>query len=380
MFPFPRDKYFGHAVYSLVKSLNRFTGIENNTVYWFYPYFVPSLAIASKRYRNIYNHIRRNKDNKNLKFYKQFSFPNNFLGDLINPVYQRYSSLHDLDLRPVPDIVHIHTLYGISYLAYRYAKRKKIPFVITLRRELNEALENYLPEMRKLIIKSLKSADLIISPSVHLNKKLFNAFGIQSEVVVSGTDPIFDTHSIRPGKNHNVIVFVGELNKNKSIRLLVSTFLNIQNLGYDIKLKIVGDGPLFSEISSVADLNKNIDVFGYRAKNEVLSVLKSSGIFCMPSQTETLGLAYIEAMKQGLVVIGRKGTGIDGLGKNGEDYLLFNESKELKHIIIKLITNKSLSNFIGKNGYGLAKNFTWEKNSIVHERLYNKILMQKRSK
>jgi len=60
----------------------------------------------------------------------------------------------------------------------------------------------------------------------------------------------------------------------------------------------------------------------------------------VPSYTETLGLVYIEAMKQGLPVIGRRGTGIDGMGKAGRDYEVIESNTELPGILRELLDNE----------------------------------------
>lgn len=48
--------------------------------------------------------------------------------------------------------------------------------------------------------------------------------------------------------------------------------------------------------------------------------MQNSDIFCMPSQNETLGLVYLEAMSKGCITIGTQNEGIDGIivdHKNG---------------------------------------------------------------
>lgn len=89
-------------------------------------------------------------------------------------------------------------------------------------------------------------------------------------------------------------------------------------LGFEVE--ILGDGPLLDELQRLVvelGLQDCVALRGFRPRQEVLHAMRGAHLFVMPSAPETFGLAYLEAMAQGCVVIGHAGWGIDGVVVDG---------------------------------------------------------------
>ncbi|HIH97153.1 MAG TPA: glycosyltransferase family 4 protein, partial [Thermoplasmata archaeon] len=85
-------------------------------------------------------------------------------------------------------------------------------------------------------------------------------------------------------------------------------------------LHVIGDGEERERLVNLTKslkLEKKVIFHGYLSHHETLNILSLSHIFAMPSHNETLGIAYLEAMARGNIVIGAANTGIDGLIENG---------------------------------------------------------------
>lgn len=88
---------------------------------------------------------------------------------------------------------------------------------------------------------------------------------------------------------------------------------------------IVGDGTerkTLEELVLSEGLQDKIDFMGFQESDAVIRILDASDVFVLPSAPETLGMAYLEALARGLVVVGSKGWGIDGIVTDGKDGFL----------------------------------------------------------
>ena len=93
-------------------------------------------------------------------------------------------------------------------------------------------------------------------------------------------------------------------------------------------------------------------------------MLDKSDVFILPSIKETFGISYIEAMARGLVVVGCKNTGIDGIIEDNVNGFL--TEPNVNNIVDTLYRIKNLSKEeISNNAIETVKNLTEEK--VINE-------------
>lgn len=88
---------------------------------------------------------------------------------------------------------------------------------------------------------------------------------------------------------------------------------------------VVGDGPERAALEALVsrkNLGPRVRFWGTRTHDQVKEHLDSWDVFAMPSDHETFGLAYLEAMARGCIVVGALGWGVDGLIRSGENGFL----------------------------------------------------------
>jgi glycosyltransferase involved in cell wall biosynthesis len=124
----------------------------------------------------------------------------------------------------------------------------------------------------------------------------------------------------------------------------------IQKEGYaNWSYTIIGDGPeekRLKKISKELGIEDKVHFAGRLSREKVFEQLKQHNIFVMPSYPETFGLAYLEAMAAGCIVIGTKGWGIDGIVKDGENGFLYNpKTKTNITNIIRYLMNTTIKDF-----------------------------------
>jgi L-malate glycosyltransferase len=99
----------------------------------------------------------------------------------------------------------------------------------------------------------------------------------------------------------------------------------LAGLGRPWSYSIMGDGPERGALESLArslGVADRVRFLGQVRRDEVLEELKAADVFVMVSELETFGLAYLEAMAKGCLVVGSRGWGIDGIVADGENGFL----------------------------------------------------------
>ena len=87
---------------------------------------------------------------------------------------------------------------------------------------------------------------------------------------------------------------------------LLEVFENLVSEGLDIKLRLVGDGSAKERLQKIVysgDLTSRVQFDGWCEEKELLNILGSADIFVLPSWSEGLPNAMIEALAAGLAVI-----------------------------------------------------------------------------
>ena len=114
---------------------------------------------------------------------------------------------------------------------------------------------------------------------------------------------------------------------------------------------IVGDGNLRESLKMCIDLDiqGKVEFLGYR--RQVESLISDFDVL-LPSISEGLGLALLEAMALGKPVIASEVGGIPEVVKNNSNGILVSpgNDKALAESIIKVLSNKTDSRIMGEKG------------------------------
>lgn len=203
-----------------------------------------------------------------------------------------------------PDIVHAH-FYKIGAIAAILKKKYGIPFVITEHSsEFNKPVDqiNYLD--KRSANKAYPHCDLLICVSETLRNNVLKLFGHNSIVIPNILDnQSFNFNGQSKSISPFVYVGVGNLTPNKSFDKLVTAFSQVKD---DAKLIIIGDGTERQNIQNQIDilhLGHLVKLMGRINREEINKVYQKCHVFVLPSQSETFGVSYIEAMYAGLPVI-----------------------------------------------------------------------------
>ena len=250
-----------------------------------------------------------------------------------------------------------------------------IKFILTLQE--GKAMTEQNPVIRffrKIII---KKADIITAISIYL-KNFAEKINKKAEIIVvpNGVDyekfssalPIEKT-SLDINNTAKLILTVSRLVQKNGLATLFRAIKIVKTLTSDIKLVVVGSGPLESGLKNLAlelDISNNVLFMGEKNYSEIPRYLKTADLFVRSSRSEGLGNAFIEAMAAGLPIIGTPVGGIPDFLKDGETGLFceVDNPKNLAEKIMLLLNNGELREKLIKNGLELVREkYDW--NNII---------------
>lgn len=130
-------------------------------------------------------------------------------------------------------------------------------------------------------------------------KEKIQTFGIQEQKIQILPNSIAESAPASEGSRSGYL-YVGRLEEEKGIDLLLSAWINIQT--HEV-LTVIGEGPLNSELKKRYE-HPRIQFLGKKNSEEVLIAMQSAKFLVNPSRVyETFGLTILEAFSVGTPVI-----------------------------------------------------------------------------
>ena len=207
-----------------------------------------------------------------------------------------------------PDIIHVHCgLYG-GVVGKLIKEKYNIPYVITEHSSLvmNHKMDNY---HKKLLKDSYDNADRLISVGEKLKESMKNYTNNHIIVVPNIVDTsLFKYVPVRENRKFK-FVSVCMLKADKNIELLLNAFANEFKDNNEISVMVIGDGPERANLESLSEklgIVKRVEFLGAVDREDLPSYLQKASAFALPSNYETFGVAYIEALACGLPIIATK--------------------------------------------------------------------------
>jgi glycosyltransferase involved in cell wall biosynthesis len=119
-------------------------------------------------------------------------------------------------------------------------------------------------------------------------------------------------------------LFVGRLNEQKGVKLLIDTFKKNGK-----RLELIGSGPLDDYVKEAAKNFPNIHCLGYLKGDMIIEKLKKTKALIVPSLTyEGQPMTILEAFSTGTPVLAANTKNLDTLIAEGQNGLLFNTQNE----------------------------------------------------
>lgn len=161
---------------------------------------------------------------------------------------------------------------------------------------------------------TFKLTDHTITVSKKTMRDLEDISGVKSTVIPNGID-FKEIESIEVQNHDNKIqpihnsdvIYAGRLIKEKNLELLLESIETVRSRMPEVKCLIVGEGPEREKLEKIVlkkNLKDNIKFMGFLEDHEnLISLMKSSKVFVLPSKREGFGMVVVEANACGLPVV-----------------------------------------------------------------------------
>lgn len=158
----------------------------------------------------------------------------------------------------------------------------------------------------RLVLASSRRLDRIITIARHMGAEI-EAEGFPARNMVFIPNSV-DRERYKPDMSRDrlekrLICFVGRLAEEKGLLCLVKAMKTVSDEIRGVMLEIVGDGPMRDELTNLSANLGLQDVICFKGSGEALPHYRASDLFVLPSFSEGLSLALLEAMACGLPVI-----------------------------------------------------------------------------
>lgn len=278
---------------------------------------------------------------------------NNFTTHLFLPIFL---------LKNKFDVVINDLAHGIPWISSVFLEKKNIVFfrhlhARSLPGQVNIILARIITLMEKMYPYIYRNAKIVTESSTS-EKDLLKLGFIQSNIV--RIPPGVDLITFFPDKKtQNVqLIYFGGFRRYKRPELLLSVYEQLVGQIHDLKIVVIGDGPLLAKIKSEA-LIKNYDIIfkGKIDQSELARLVRQSWVNLHFSITEGWGLSIVEASASGTPTVGLKAPGVvDTISDNINGFVV-EEISQFEDAILKIIKNEDT---MAKKSIEFAKHFNWD--------------------
>ena len=324
-------------------------------------------------------------------FFHEVSFQNYALFEY--PPYETAlaSNLVDIVKYQNLDLLHVH--YAIphasaAFIAKQILKEQGIYIpVITTLHGTDITLVGKAPAYRSVVAFSINQSDGITTVSESLKRDTYANFDIKKEIEVIPNfidftrfmklDKEHFKKAIAPNKE-KLLIHTSNFRKVKRVEDTIRIFHKVKQ-EVNSKLMLVGDGPERACVEELArKLNVEKDVMFLGKQDAVEELLAIADLYLMPSESESFGLAALEAMACEVPVISSNTGGIPEINIHDDTGFLSDVGnvEEMALNAIKILSNEDALKRFKTNSLIQAKKFDIANILPVYERYYEKVLKE----
>ncbi|MDB4048149.1 N-acetyl-alpha-D-glucosaminyl L-malate synthase BshA [Polaribacter sp.] len=284
------------------------------------------------------------------------------------------------------EVLHVHYAIPHAYAAYiakQMLKEKGLDVrVVTTLHGTDITLVGSHPNYKSAVEFSINNSDVVTSVSNNLKETTNKLFNITKDIKV-----IYNFIDVKKYDNANkeeckrialakpnerIFTHVSNFRPVKRVEDVVKIFSEVRK-EIPAKLLMIGEGPERAKAENlVKELNLVDDVFFLGNSTEVAKILCYTDVFLLPSQTESFGLAALEAMAAGSAVISTNTGGLPEVNIHGKTGFLSNlgDIADMAKNAILIAKEAATLEVFKQNAKKHTKQFTLESILPVYEEIY----------
>jgi glycosyltransferase involved in cell wall biosynthesis len=191
------------------------------------------------------------------------------------------------------------------------------------------------------------------------NQLIFAPHAVDNERFACTMDTLQIREMFQIKNSDIVILFAGKFTAVKNPEILLKAFAGLQLT--NTHLLLVGDGPLAANLRRVYQ-DKKIHFLPFQNQSDMPAVYQSCDLFCMPSKSESWGLAINEAMAAGKAILASDMVGSAADLVKPDNGLIFqsNNIEDLRQKLVKLTYSKDKLTQRGQSSKTIIHNWNFE--------------------
>jgi glycosyltransferase involved in cell wall biosynthesis len=223
------------------------------------------------------------------------------------------------------------------------------------------------PWNAKLLPYLLPRADAVTAVTQRIADRILAYPGVDPQkvhVIPNGVDNEFwgaASSSPAYARSSPTIVTVGRLTRVKGHDVLIRTLARIKEHMPDVKLVIAGDGESRKELEKLArrlGVEQATKFIGYVSKERLRSLLQKATVFALPSRSEGMPLAMLEAMAAGVPTVATNVGGVPEVLTAGSGILVPpNNPVAMAEGVTRVLRDANLARRLSQGAKARARSF-----------------------
>jgi N-acetyl-alpha-D-glucosaminyl L-malate synthase BshA len=291
------------------------------------------------------------------------------------------------------DLLHVH--YAIPHASAAFMAKQilrsqgiNIPYITTLH-GTDITLVGKDPSFEPVITFCINESDAVTAVSESLKLDTYAHFNTTREIhvipnfIAPNTEKSAISSEIRRKyacDGEKILCHVSNFRKVKRVEDVVEVF-NLVQKEINAKLILAGDGPERYSVEKLVRELKICDKVIFLGKvRDTAHVLEIADLFLLPSETESFGLAALEAMAVGVPVISSNTGGIPEVNIHGETGYLSNvgDVEDMAKNALKILSDDTVLDQFKENALRRAHVFDLEKILPMYEKIYFDLVPDKK--
>ncbi|MFI8604726.1 N-acetyl-alpha-D-glucosaminyl L-malate synthase BshA [Cellulophaga baltica] len=287
------------------------------------------------------------------------------------------------------DLLHVHYAIPHAYAGYMAKKMLQeegifIPMITTLH-GTDITLVGKHPFYKPAVTFSINKSDIVTSVSQNLKDATLELFDIENTIEVIPNFIDVDNHdnnftdcqrSMMAKEDESIITHISNFRKVKRIPDVIKIFNKVQK-EIPAKLLMVGEGPEKEKAELLCEeLGISDKVIFLGNSNQIDKILCFSDLFLLPSETESFGLAALEAMINKTPVVSSNAGGIPEVNIQGVTGYLSDvgDVAEMAENALKILRDTKVLTQFKDNAVANAHKFDIKKILPLYEAAYERAL------
>jgi phosphatidylinositol alpha-mannosyltransferase len=238
---------------------------------------------------------------------------------------------------------------------------------------------------RRFLRRYFERLDGHIAVSRAARRFVLRYFNEDYRIIPNGVDPERFRPSVAPLDGYEAdrptILFVGRFYPRKGFPILLSALPHISDVVPDVRVVVVGSGPLAPWYRTLARRAPcEVTFLGELSAADIPRAYRSANVLVAPSTgQESFGIIHLESMASGVPIVASDIEGYREVLDPGREALLFpnRDSEPLGSAVARVLTDRHLAQSMGAAGREKAVRFSWSGIARQLETLYLELLDRK---